>query len=167
MEIFLGIIIRLSVMYVFLQLMLRLTGKRGLDTLSPFDFLVGLFLGDAVDDLIWNEIPFSEGLTAVVVILSVHVVLGFASSRSTRIHQLIVSSPTRVVKDGKFVQAGLEKERTRREEVLAALRQEGEDSLDEILDAQWEAGGQLSHRKRSKNRSLTKKEMKQLKEWEK
>jgi uncharacterized membrane protein YcaP (DUF421 family) len=164
MEDILGIFIRISILYLFLLLMLRLTGKRGLDTLSPFDFLVGLILGDTVDDAIWNEIPFANGLTAVTVILSVHVGLALISSRSSRINVLINSQPTVVVKDGKFVYKGLAKERTRPEEVLSELRREGEESLEDILDAQWESGGQLSYRKRSKYRLLRKKELKHLKE---
>jgi uncharacterized membrane protein YcaP (DUF421 family) len=139
-----GILLRASVIYLFMLLMLRLTGKRSIDTLSPMDFILGLVLGDTVDDLLWNEITMADGLTAIVTVLGLHVLLALATSRSRALNALISSLPTPVVKNGRFLQAGLDRERTRRDEVEADLRQHGEDSLKNVLFAQWEAGGRLS-----------------------
>jgi uncharacterized membrane protein YcaP (DUF421 family) len=156
----LGVVIRVSVLYGFLLMMLRFTGKRGLNSLSPFDFIVGLVLGDMVDDAIWNEIPLAHGLAGVTVILALHVVLALATSRSRRLHDLVSSTPTLVVKNGKFIPGGLAKERTPPEEVQSELRMEGEDTLKEIAEAQWESGGQLSVIKRQPGSPQPKKQQK-------
>lgn len=167
MEEILGVVIRVSVLYGFLLMMLRFTGKRGLDSLSPFDFLVGLVLGDMLDDAIWNDIPLAHGLAGITVILALHVVLALATSRSRRLHDLVSSTPTLVVKNGKFIPGGLAKERTPREDVQSELRMEGEDTLKDIAQAQWESGGQLSVFKRKPGGPEPKKQQKKVREKEK
>jgi uncharacterized membrane protein YcaP (DUF421 family) len=142
-----GILIRVSFLYLFLLLMLRLTGKRSIGSLSALDFIVGLVIGDMVDDVLWNEIPLANGLVGVTAILLVHVLLSFAMSRSQALHTLISSAPTLVISGGKFVQKGLNRERTRREDVYAELRLEGEETIKGINRAQWEPGGKLSVKK--------------------
>jgi uncharacterized membrane protein YcaP (DUF421 family) len=144
----LGIVIRVSVMYLYALLLLRLAGKRGIDSLTPLDFLVSLVIGDMFDDVIWAEIPLAQGLVGFTTIITLHTLVAYASWRSKRVDELVTSTPTVLIREGGFVQAGLDAERTRRETVLMELRLQGEDKPEELQQACLETGGQLSYLKR-------------------
>jgi uncharacterized membrane protein YcaP (DUF421 family) len=164
MQEYLGIVVRISIIYLYALAMLRLSGKRSLDSLSPMDFLVGLVLGDLFDDVIWAEIPIVQGMVAFTTIIALHILMAYLTYRSKAMHRLIESTRTEVVRMGEWVEAGLRKERTRQDEVIDQLRLQGEEKLDEIREAAWEPGGQLSVFKRRENMTAEKRDLDCLKE---
>jgi uncharacterized membrane protein YcaP (DUF421 family) len=156
------LIFRMSIIYVFLLVTLRLTGKRSIGDLTAFDFIIALVIGDMVDDLIWAERAFSEGAVGLITLLCLHILLAFAGYRSRHLHYWIASPRTLVIKDGKFTQEGLRRERTPEETVMSELRLLGEDNLEEIGDAGWEANGQLSAIKRQEYQTMQKKDIREI-----
>jgi uncharacterized membrane protein YcaP (DUF421 family) len=56
----LRIAIRALAAFIFLLVLLRLSGKRTIYQGTPFDFVLALVLGDMIDNAIFNEVPFAE-----------------------------------------------------------------------------------------------------------
>ena len=56
----LRLVIRAIATYLFLLVLLRLSGKRTIKQGRPFDFVLALVLGDLIDDAVWAEVPFAE-----------------------------------------------------------------------------------------------------------
>jgi uncharacterized membrane protein YcaP (DUF421 family) len=70
------IALRCLVAYAYLLLVLRLTGKRAIGRATPFDFVIGLVLGDLVDNAIWGEVPLFEFYVAVATLLGTRLLVG-------------------------------------------------------------------------------------------
>ena len=147
MEDFLGIALRVSVTYVYALLILRLSGKQSITSMTPLDFIVGLIIGDLFDNIIWADVPLAQGLVGMTTILCLHGLLAVAAWKNRPFHDLINSSPAPVVRQGKLLEDGLRRERTPASEIEMELRMLGEDQLSEIQLASWEPSGQMSVQK--------------------
>ena len=139
-----GLVIRISVMYLYALALVRLSGKQSVGQLTALDFVVVTIIWDLFDDVFWAEIPILQGMVGFATIVLVHILVTFASSRNTLIHQLVASSPSVVVRNGRLVQDSLERERTRPETVQFEMRLKGEEHLKEVKEARWEPKGQIS-----------------------
>jgi hypothetical protein len=60
----LRIAVRALFAYLFLLVLLRVSGKQTIRHGTPFDFLLALIMGDLIDDALWNEVPMSEFVVA-------------------------------------------------------------------------------------------------------
>jgi uncharacterized membrane protein YcaP (DUF421 family) len=59
-----SIAVRALCTYLFLVLLLRLSGKRVIKEGASFDFVLALILGDMIDDAVWSEVPFAQFVVA-------------------------------------------------------------------------------------------------------
>jgi len=157
-----GIAVRVSVLYVYALVLLRLSGKQSMSSLSALDFIVGLILGDLFDDVIWTEIPVVQGLVGLTTIILTHVLVTLAASRSTVIHHLVSPAARLVIKEGMLVTENLQKERMNTASILSQMRLNGEDRLDEVKEAWLEPKGEVSILKKEGNKTLRKQEYSQL-----
>lgn len=164
MEEYLGILLRVSIMYLYALAVLRISGKRSIDHVSIFDFLVANIIGDMFDDVFWAEIPLAQGLTGMATIMLLHVLVSYLQERSDTVHWIVASKETVVVKNASFVKEGLERERTSKDTVYEQLRIKGEEKLEEVREANWEPGGKLSMLRKEAYREVQKQELQQLKE---
>jgi uncharacterized membrane protein YcaP (DUF421 family) len=159
MEDLIGIAVRVSVMYVYALLILRLAGKRSIANLSALDLIVGLVIGDMFDDVIWAEIPLAQGMLGMTTFVLLHSLVTFASYKSQRFDELVNSAPTRVIAGGRLLREGLAKERTPAGEVEMGLRLLQEDKLDEVKTGQWEPSGELSVEKHERAKPVQKRDL--------
>jgi uncharacterized membrane protein YcaP (DUF421 family) len=139
-----GIALRITFIYFYALLLLRLSGKRSVGSLSALDLVVTLIAGDMFDDIIWAEIPLSQGLVGMSTVVLLHSLVAYASWKSQRIEKLVSAGPTRVVRNGRLLPDNLRSQRTPPADVEAGLRLLGEERLEDIREAFWELSGQLS-----------------------
>jgi uncharacterized membrane protein YcaP (DUF421 family) len=164
MQDLLGIALRISIMYLYALALLRLSGKRSLHHLSPLDFLIGLVLGDLFDDAIWAEVPLAQALVAFVTIVLLHIFVTYLTYRSAAAHRLVESTRTEIFRMGKWIEAGLARERTPKEEALSQMRLQGDEMFTELREAAWEPGGRLSSFKREEYEPVQKRDLERLRE---
>ncbi len=164
MEDLLGILIRASVMYLYVLTIIRLSGKRTIGAISPADFAVATMLGDMFDDVIWAEVPLAKGIVGISTIMLIHLLVVYTSYKNARIDHFFGAQSTMMVRDGKLDEAGLRRERLRPEEVEFLLRQKGVDRLDEIKESQMEPGDTLSVLRREAAKPAQKRDLPLLKE---
>lgn len=69
-----GIALRCAFTFVFLLILLRLTGKHSLAQATAFDFVLALILGDLIDDVLWKEVPVVQFVVAAAVLIGADVV---------------------------------------------------------------------------------------------
>lgn len=162
MQDLIGIALRISILYVYVLALLRLSGKRSLGNLSPLDFVVALVIGDLFDDVIWAEIPVAKGLVGVTTIIFLHTIMSYLTFRSQWLHTMVESTKTIVVKNSRFVEEGLALERTSKDTVYSQLRLQMEENLQEVRAASWEPSGQLSVQKKEAQKPVQKKDLPQL-----
>lgn len=139
-----GVALRLSIMYFYALLMLRLSGKRSISTISPLDLIVGLILGDLFDDVIWATTPFTQALVAFTTIILLHASMNFATYQSKSLNRLVNSRKTELVVEGNIVEKDAAAQRMQDQDILSMLRLMGEDRLDRVKEASLEPDGRLS-----------------------
>ncbi len=157
-----SIILRVSVMYIFVLTLVRISGKQSLGQLTPMDFVVTLIIGDLFDDVFWAEVPIAKGMVGFATIILVHILVTYAVSRSKFLHRLIASPPRLVVENGKLVLENLQREWMRPETVQFELRLGGEEHLRDIKEARLEPSGTISVLKAPSSKPIQKKDKRLL-----
>lgn len=131
--------------YAALVLFLRISGKRTLSKMNAFDLVVTVALGSTLATvLLSRSVPLAEGLLALALLICLQYVLTWGSVRSQRLQELIKSEPTLLVRDGEYLDGAMRRERVTREEVDAALRENGVPSLSRAGIVVLETDGSLS-----------------------
>ena len=139
-------IVRGIVVYLFLLVVFRIAGKRTLNEMTAFDFVLLLIISEAVQQaLINNDDSLTNALLVVITLVSVDVLLSLAGHRWKGLERLMTGIPVILIDRGKPKQEQMDRERVSEEEILASAReQEGLRRLDEIDYAVLETGGRIS-----------------------
>ena len=138
-------ILRPIIVYVCLIIGLRLSGKRELAQLNPFDLIVLLTLSNTVQNaIIGNDNSVSGGLIGAASLLAVNYLVVRFLYDHRKIDQLVEGSADVLIENGKIHEHKLKKELITKEELAAAARKQGFDSLSEVQQCVLEPGGTLS-----------------------
>jgi uncharacterized membrane protein YcaP (DUF421 family) len=140
----LATLVRVGATYVFLLILVRVSGKRTIGEGTPFDVVVALVLGDFPDDLIWGEVPVAQGLVAMSTVMLAHLVVAYASYGSLRFDRLVGAGPTPLIRDGRTVRDALRRARMNDGDLDVALRHHGGMERGEVRQAQLEPTGEVS-----------------------
>lgn len=138
-----AIALRVTVVYLYTLALLRLTGKRTIGALAPIDLVIAFVVGDMFDDIIWAEVPLSMGIVGITTIMALHFVAEYLSFRSPRLEQALVGNRVPVVKDGRLLEDGLQRERLTGDDLWSLLRLKGVEQLDEVRQATLEPSGDI------------------------
>jgi uncharacterized membrane protein YcaP (DUF421 family) len=143
------IVLRATVLYLFVVFVMRVTGRRELSTLSPIDLVLLIVLGDAIQQgLTQSDYSVTGAVIAVSTIATLQVVTSYISYRSRRARTVLEGQPIVIVDRGKLVERNLRRERMTREEIDEEMRQQQIASLDEVEWGILESNGTLSFIKR-------------------
>jgi uncharacterized membrane protein YcaP (DUF421 family) len=135
---------RTVAVYVLMLVVIRALGKRTVGNFSAFDLLVALMLGEVVDEIIYGDVQFLQGTTAVVAIGALAYADAWLAYLSGRMEVLLEGKPTPVVRDGEFVRKGMRHERMNEKDVLGQLRAQGISDMREVHLAVVEHDGTVS-----------------------
>jgi uncharacterized membrane protein YcaP (DUF421 family) len=134
-----------SAAYAALILMLRISGKRTLSKMNAFDLVVTVALGSTMATVVIDKsVPLAEGVLAFAVLIGLQFAITWLSVRSQWLRSLIKSEPTLLVSDGIYLAKAMRSQRVTREEVDAALRDEGIATVDKAAFVVLETDGSLS-----------------------
>jgi|SRR5579884_1438332 len=139
------IVIRGTVAFFFIFLLTRITGRRNLSALEPFDLILIVMLGDLVQQGVTQSDYSVTGLllaAGTVGILSV--VVAWASYHFRRLRPALDGEPIVVIQDGKLIEQNLRRQRITHEELAAQARLQ---QIASLKDVDWgiiEKGGQIS-----------------------
>jgi uncharacterized membrane protein YcaP (DUF421 family) len=139
------LVIRATVVFWFLWLVVRGTGKRSLAELTPLDLLLVVVIGDLAQQGVTQE---DMSITGAVVTISVFVVWTLAADaltrRSPRSSKVLSGEPVIVLRDGRPLTERLEGERVTVEDLKEAARIQGIGDLADVDFAVLETDGRFS-----------------------
>ncbi len=139
------IIARASVVYFFLWLVARGTGKRQLSEMTAFELILLVTLGDLVQQGVTQEDMSLTGAMLAVGTMTVWVVLfSYVEWRYPRTRPLVEGLPVVVVQDGQPVEEVLRLERLTMDELREGARKQGIADLGDIRLGVLEPDGQFS-----------------------
>jgi uncharacterized membrane protein YcaP (DUF421 family) len=139
------ILLRTFVVYMTVLVLLRAAGKRELGQMTPFDLVVILVIANAVQNaMTGGDNSLIGGMLAAATLTVVNIAVGRWGSRVPFFRRLVASEPTLLLRDGKPMQAALDKERIDVEELEMAARQHGIADLADVTAAVLEEDGSIS-----------------------
>ena len=139
------LILRGVVVYGFLLLILRISGKRQVGQLAPFDLVLLLVLSNAVQNSMnGGDNSLVGGLVSATTLVALNYGIGFATYKSKRLEALIEGRPQIVVHNGKVFEDVMARAQLTHHELQAALRQAGYACVEEVGTAVLENNGIIS-----------------------
>ena len=149
-------IIRGIIVYVFLILLLRLTGKRQVGQLAPFDLVLLLVLSNAVQNSMnGGDNSVLGGLISATTLVGVNYLVGFLTFRSKRMEALIEGRPMVLIHNGKLFEDVMARAQLTHHELDSALRQAGCDCVAQVHFAILENNGSISVTSRAQSPDAT------------
>ncbi len=141
----LSVLVTASLAYLWMVLLLRVSGKRTLAQLNAFDFIVTVALGSILASVALSEsVAWTEGALALAVFAALQFVVAWLSTRSKRMRSALTSKPTVLLEDGTMIHAALLRERIDEDSVRAAIRSSGIGGLESVAAVVLETDGTLS-----------------------
>ena len=138
-------ILRSVVIYLFILLAFRFTGKRQVGQLTPFDLVVLLIISNVVQNaVIGNDNSLGGGILGAVTILALNYAVVEITYRSKRARRLLELQPTLLIHNGRILEEHLRRERVTLDDLLAALRRNGLVEPRQVRFAVMEENGAIS-----------------------
>jgi len=135
-------ILRAIVVYAFLIIGLRLSGKRELAQLNPFDLVVLLTLSNTVQNaIIGDDNSLLGGLIGATALLVVNYFVVRFMFFHPKMEELIEGEPVCLVEDGKVCEDKLRQELINVTELRSAAHRQGFETLNDVESAILEPGG--------------------------
>jgi len=142
---FLEKILRTLIVYAFLLIGLRLGGKRELGMLNPFDLVVLLVLSNTLQNaIIGPDNSLLGGLFGAAILLLVNYLVVRFLFVHPKLDRYVEGESLVLVRDGKVIQANMDKEFITQSELESRARIQGVDDLAHVACARIEVGGALT-----------------------
>lgn len=138
-------VLRTTAVYLAILIGLRLTGKREVGQLAPFDLVVILLIANAVQNaMVGPDNSLTGGLVAAATLLGANTLLARTRSRVSWLRRAVEGTPTLLVHDGQLLTPALQREGVNVAEVLMAIREHGLDDLAAVRSVILETDGSMS-----------------------
>ena len=138
-------ILRGIIVYSFLLTLLRLTGKRQVGQLAPFDLVLLLVLSNAVQNAMnGGDNSVVGGAISATTLVALNYLVGVATFRSKKLEALIEGRPQVLIHNGKLLEDVMASAQLTHHELNAALRQAGCASVEHVHTAILENNGSIS-----------------------
>ncbi|MDQ3881300.1 MAG: DUF421 domain-containing protein [Chloroflexota bacterium] len=129
------ILIRATVIFWALYVIVRLLGKRELAQLTPFELIVLIATGDLIQQgVTHNDFSLTGAILAVAVFGFWASVLSWATFLSRRAERFLDGEPNVIIRDGKVIRGNLRRDRVTLAEIESEMRQAG---IAHISDVAW------------------------------
>ena len=133
------------VVYVFLIALLRLTGKRQIGKLSPFDLVLLLILSNAVQNsMSAGDNSLIGGLILATTLVAVNYLVGLITFKSKKLEAIIEGRPQVLIHNGKLYEEVMNEAKLTRQELDSTLRQSGYFEIKDIKLAILENNGTVT-----------------------
>lgn len=138
-------VVRALIIYVFLIVILRATGKRQIGQMSPFDLVLLLVLSNGVQNSMnGGDNSVLAGVILSITLISANWLTGKITFASKKAEHLIEGVPEVLVHNGKVYENTLADAQLTHHELMAAVRSEGFSDLAELRAVILEIDGSIS-----------------------
>jgi uncharacterized membrane protein YcaP (DUF421 family) len=139
------IAVRGVALFGFVYLLTRVIGRRELSSLEPFDLILLIVLGDAIQQgLTQDDYSVTGAAIAVGTIAVLQVATSWFAYRFRWARRVLNGDPIVLVQDGQVLERNLRRERLTVEEVAEAARGQQLASIEEVAWAVFEPSGKIN-----------------------
>jgi uncharacterized membrane protein YcaP (DUF421 family) len=137
-HVLLQIVVRTGVIYLLVLIGVRLSGKREVGQMTPFDLTLLLLLSNSVQNAMTGpDTSLLGGAVAAGTLLLLNYLVADLSGGSRRFRRLIQGQPSLLVHDGKVIEEHMTREHVSMDELHRALREHGISACDQVALAAW------------------------------
>jgi uncharacterized membrane protein YcaP (DUF421 family) len=137
--------LRTAVMFIFLLITLKLTGKRGIKQLSVFETVIIISLGSAAGDpMFYEDVGLLPALLVFVIVLCLYRLVTWLTGKSSKFEQFMEGKTECLIVNGKFSSNKFERESLSLDEFFTELRLKSVEHLGQVREAYLETTGDVS-----------------------
>jgi uncharacterized membrane protein YcaP (DUF421 family) len=138
-------VIRVAFVYFLLMVILRVMGKRELSEMSPFELVTLLLIPEIFSPALAREdYSMTHATIGVATLCTLVFATALLTFRSKRAEVLIEGEPTILVRNGKFIERHLQRERITPDEIVTEMHKAGVEQLEDLRWAILEVDGKIS-----------------------
>ena len=139
------IVLRATVIFLALYLLVRLMGKRELGQMTPFELIVLVVIGDLIQQgVTQNDFSLTGAIIAIFNIAFWALVLSWLSYLYPRAERLLEGEPRVIVRDGELLTDNMRRSRLTRSEIESEMRLAGISRMSDVAWAILEPRGKIS-----------------------
>jgi uncharacterized membrane protein YcaP (DUF421 family) len=141
----LQIALRTGGIYLVVLIGVRLSGKREVGQMTPFDLTLLLLLSNSVQNAMTGpDTSVIGGIVAACTLLLVNYLVADLSGMNRRFRRFIQGEPSLLVHDGKIIESHMAREHVSMDELQRALREHGISTYHDVALAVLEVDGSIS-----------------------
>jgi len=141
----LEVALRTTVVYLVVLAGVRLSGKREVGQMTPFDLTLLLLISNAVQNaMTGSDTSLLGGIIAAVTLLLLNYVVAEVSGGNRRFRKFVQGQPSLLIHDGQVISSHMAKEHVSMDELHRALREHGIASCQDVALAVLEVDGSIS-----------------------
>ncbi len=138
-------IFRALAVYAFMLFLFRISGKRTLAEVTPFDLVLALIMSEAIQQaLIDTDNSLTNAFLVVTTLIAADAFLLWATHRWRGLDRVVNGLPLVVIENGKVLRDRMDREWMVPEDVMSAARGQGLERLYQIKYAILERGGSIT-----------------------
>jgi uncharacterized membrane protein YcaP (DUF421 family) len=136
---------RTLTIYAVVLVGVRLSGKREVGQMTPFDLTLLLLLSNSVQNAMTGpDTSLMGGVVAAATLLLMNYLVGSVSGKNRNFRKFIEGQPTLLVHDGQVLPQNMTKERVSKDELDRSMREHGISNSKDVALAVLEVDGTIS-----------------------
>ncbi|WP_228080405.1 DUF421 domain-containing protein [Mucilaginibacter myungsuensis] len=141
----LEILLRTVLMFGFVLLLLRMSGKKGVRQLTIFEVAIIIALGSAAGDPMFNkDTAILPSLLVFAIILGIYRLITYMAAKSEKFESVLEGDPLYIIEDGMFTMEEEHDNTFAKDEFFAEMRAKSIEHVGQIRIAVLETNGQVS-----------------------
>lgn len=138
-------VLRATAIYALVMVLIRVSGKRAVGQFTPFDLVMLILIGNAVQNGInGGDNSLTGAAIMATTLIALNYGVAFITSRSRRVERIVEGEPVVLARNGKLFEGVLRRELVSRDDFRESLRMNGIDDVAKVELALLETNGSIS-----------------------
>ena len=139
-------VIRGAAIYLVLLLIMRLSGRRTMAQMTPFDFVLLLIIAETTQQaLLGDDFSITNAILLILTLIVLDIGLSYVTTWMPALGKLIDGMPTVLIRDGEIDRRALHRSRMEESDILVSARQkQGVEKMSDIKHAVLEVDSGIS-----------------------
>lgn len=138
-------VLRACVVYVLVMVLVRVSGKRAVGQFTPFDLVLLILIGNAVQNGInGGDNSLTGAAIMATTLIALNYLVAWQTSRSRRVERWVEGEPVVLARDGKVFRHVLRRELVSHDDFTEALRMNNIDDIGDVRLALLETNGRIT-----------------------
>ncbi len=138
-------VLRACVVYVLVMVLVRVSGKRAVGQFTPFDLVLLILIGNAVQNGInGGDNSLTGAAIMATTLIALNYLVAWQTSRNRRVERWVEGEPVVLARDGKVFRQVLRRELVSHDDFAEALRMNNIDDIGDVRLALLETNGRIT-----------------------